>query len=105
MTCKPQVHRYAQPWPLCWLRMQWDIAFWVSRWGADPSWHVHVQWSESLLAPSVDSEQFRAATEMFMTQLQDTLGSRASWEISIESAVTAHEVHLHWAPSSKNRDA
>ncbi len=105
MTRKPQVKRYAQAWPFCWMLMQWDIALWSSRWGADPRWHVHVRWNESLLDPSVDSDQFRVATEAFMTQLQNALGSRASWEIALESAATAHEVHLHWAPSGKNRDA
>ncbi len=96
MTRKPLVRRYAQAWPFCWLRMQWDIALWTSRWGRDPRWRLHVRWSEALLAKTTDPGQFKDMTQDYVKQLEDTLGTRASWDIQVAQDAGAHEIEMRW---------
>jgi hypothetical protein len=96
MTRKPHVQRYPQAWPFCWLRMQWDIALWTARWGQDPRWRLHVRWSEGQLAQATDPTQFRDMTQAYVTQLEQTLGARASWDIQVAGDDGAHEIEMRW---------
>ena len=96
MTGKTYVRRYTQTWPFCWLRMQWDIALWTSRWSSDPRWRLHVRWSEALLAEAADPSEFKDMTQAYMKQLQETLGPRASWDIPAAGRTGAHEIEMRW---------
>lgn len=102
MTRKPHVERYPQAWPFCWLKMQWDIALWFSRWGRDPRWHLHVRWSEARLAQATGPEEFRDMTQAYMTQLEDTLGTRTSWDIPLTADPGEHEIELRWSPPGED---
>jgi hypothetical protein len=101
MSQKSYIHYYAQPWPYCWLKMQWDLALWSSRWHADPGLRMHVVWSEALLESALLPDQFRLETEEFMHRLQTINGSRASWEVRRTEEATGHAVQLHWERRTK----
>lgn len=96
MTRKPRIQRYGQDWPFCWLRMQWDIALWTTRWGHDPRWRLHVRWNEAALTRGADPEQFKSMTEAYMAQLEGALGGRASWDIDSAGDAGPHEIAMRW---------
>lgn len=102
MNRKPRIRHYPQPWPFCWLRMQWDIALWTMRWGRDPRWHLHLRWSEAQLAEATDPAQFKTMTHAYLTQLEDTLGTRMRWEIDVAGGERAHVIELRWAPPGQD---
>jgi hypothetical protein len=101
MSIKNDVHYYAQPWPYCWIKMQWDLALWTSRGRGDPGFHFHVMWCEELLHASLTPEQFRLEAEEFLLQLQIENGTRFSWEVIQSGESHGHAVQLRWVRSSE----
>ena len=96
MSPKSSVHYYPQPWPICWLKMQWDLALWCSRWPADSGMHIHVVWNEALLQAALTPAQFRLETEEFMQHLETANATRTRWEVSRTHEARGHAVQLHW---------
>lgn len=89
---------YAQPWPLCWQLMQWDLVLWASL--AKNNTHINVTWSEAALRSQIAPIDFQQNIQKLKQTLTQQLGKRLNWRIDTQTLSTAHVIEVFTASAS-----
>ena len=92
MTTVNHLIETALPWPYCWEKMQWHIAFWLSQ--HNQRSQVQVDWSEATLKTQVSTVEFQEKTQDFLRELQQRLGERCLWQFDSREVTNFHKVTL-----------
>jgi len=95
MKNKKQIFFYTEPWPNCWIKIQWDIALLTSCWNLSSNNKLHLIWKESFLINCVTPIEFKLHTEEFTNKLLRKIGANLSWEVSKLNCLKGHEVQIN----------
>ena len=83
---------YAQPWPLCWQLMQWDLVLWASI--AKSNTIIQVTWNEATLRNQIAPTDFQQSIQDFKQALTLQLGKRLNWQFDMNTQSSAHAINL-----------
>jgi hypothetical protein len=89
---------YAQPWPLCWQLMQWDLVLWASL--AKNNTRINVTWSEAALRSQIAPIDFQQSIQELKQTLTQQLGKRLNWRIDTQTLSAAHVIEVFTASAS-----
>ena len=89
---------YAQPWPLCWQLMQWDLVLWASL--AKNNTRINVTWSEAALRSQIPPIDFQQSIQELKQTLTQQLGKRLNWRIDTQTLSAAHVIEVFTASAS-----
>jgi hypothetical protein len=81
---------YAQPWPLCWQLMQWDLVLWASL--AQNNTHINVTWNEASLRSQIAPTDFQQSIQELNQTLTQQLGQRLVWRFDTQTLTAAHVI-------------
>lgn len=92
---------YAQPWPLCWQLMQWDLALWSSLPHAGRT--MQVVWSESRLKQDIGPQDFQHAVHAFRQALSQQWGDHLVWQIDAATSASGHTIRIGFSAATGER--